>query len=98
TILEAHIPHALQADLRSAYRNAADEAFPPGLVRSSLLQATEDRTLWRIETFWESRDALDAMRGKGTPRGLQIFRAAGAEPTLTVLDVLDELAPPQGAA
>ena len=98
TILEAHVPPERQADLQGAYRGAADEAFPPGLVRSTLLQATDDRTRWRIETLWESWEVLQAMRGTGTPRGVQIFRAAGAEPTLTILDVLDELTPPHGAA
>jgi hypothetical protein len=94
TILEAHVPTDRQADLRGAYGSVAREAFPPGLLRSTLLQATNDRTLWRIETLWESRETLDAMRGTGTPRGVQIFHAAGAEPTLTVLDVHGELSPP----
>ena len=98
TILEAHVPQARQADLQSAYHSAAHDAFPPGLVRSTLLQATNDRTVWRIETLWKSRQALDAMRGEGTPRGVLIFRAAGAEPSLTVFDVLDEISPPEGAA
>jgi antibiotic biosynthesis monooxygenase len=98
TILEASVPQARHADLQAAYRSAAHETFPPGLVRSTLLQATNDRTLWRIETLWKSREALDAMRGTGTTRGLLIFRAASAEPTLTVFDIQDELLPPQGAA
>lgn len=96
TVLEAQVPDARQDDLRKAYRSAAHDAFPPGLVRSTLSQATDDRTRWRIETLWESREALAAMRGTGTPRGILIFRAAGAEPTLTVLEVLDELFPPGG--
>jgi heme-degrading monooxygenase HmoA len=95
TVLEAHVPQDRHADLLSAYRSAAHDAFPPGLVRSMLLQVANDRTLWRIQTLWESREALDAMRATGsTPRGIQIFRSAGAEPTLTVLDVQDELSPP----
>jgi quinol monooxygenase YgiN len=98
TVLEAHVPQARQADLQSAYRSAVHDTVPPGLLRSSLLQATHDPTVWRIETLWESRQALDAMRGTGTPRGVQIFRAAGAEPSLTVLDVRDELSRGQGAA
>lgn len=93
TVLDAHVPPDRHADLRAAYRAAAAEAFPPGLIRSSLLQATTDPTRWRIETLWESRERLAAMRGAGTPRGVLIFRAAGAEPALTILDVLDELAP-----
>jgi len=97
TILEARVPQPRQDDLRGAYRGAAQEVFPRGLIRSTLLQATNDPTLWRIETLWESREALEAMRATGgTPRGILIFRAAGAEPTLAVWDVLDELSPPQG--
>ncbi len=48
--------------------------------------------------MWESPEALAAMRGSGTPRGIQIFRAAGAEPTLSILEVVATLSPPQGAA
>jgi len=40
-------------------------------------------------TIWESREALDAMRQSGkTPRGALMFRAAVAEPSLSVLEVL----------
>jgi hypothetical protein len=58
-----------------------------------LVQDINDRMLWRIETLWESREALAAMRGMGTPRGVLIFRAAGAEPVPAVLDVVEELTP-----
>jgi len=99
TILEAQVPQPRQDDLRRAYRSAAQDVFPRGLIRSALLQATNDPTLWRIETLWESREALEAMRGTGgTPRGILIFRAAGAEPKIAFWDVVDELSPPQGAA
>ncbi len=97
TVLEAHVPPDRHSDLEAAFRGAADYGFPPGLVRSALLQDTRDPSLWRIETLWESEEHLVAMRDKGTPRGVLIFRAAGAEPTLTVLYVLDELAPNRDA-
>jgi heme-degrading monooxygenase HmoA len=93
TVLEAHVEPSRHAALEEAYRAAARDAFPPGLVRSTLLRAANDQTMWRIETLWESRAALDAMRGAGTPRGVQIFRDAGAEPSLTVLEVVDVLSP-----
>ena len=91
TVLQASVPAERQGELQAAYRAAADDGFPPGLIRSVLLQDANDRTLWRIQTLWESRQHLDAMRGKGTPRGLLIFRAAGAEPTVTILEAVDEL-------
>ena len=94
TVLEAEVPAERQHDLQVAYRSAADDTFPAGLVRSTLLQSTDDRSRWRIETVWESRESLQAMRGQGTPRGLLIFRAAGVEPSLTILEVADELSPP----
>lgn len=87
TVLEAVVAPERAADLEAAFRAGAGRT-PPGLVRSQLLSATADRTRWRIETLWASRDALNAMRRQGaTPEGILMFRAAGAEPTLTVYDV-----------
>jgi heme-degrading monooxygenase HmoA len=87
TVLEARVEPQRESALQSAYQDAGRGDLPPGLVRSTLLRAVNDRTLWRIETLWASREALDAMRGAGTPRGILIFRAAEAEPTLSVLEV-----------
>jgi heme-degrading monooxygenase HmoA len=98
TVLEAHVAQANEVALQTAYRAASEGPFPPGLVRSTLLRAANDRTLWRIETLWDSREALETMRGTGTPRGVQIFRAAGAEPILSLLEVVAVLSPPHGAA
>ena len=86
TILEATVAPERAAELQSAFRNAAAQ-LPPGLVRSHLVNAAADPTRWRIETFWTSREALAAMRQAGTPAGVLMFRAAGAEPSLTVYDV-----------
>lgn len=93
TVLEARIAPEREADLLAAYRAAADGPFPRGLVRSTLLRETADPSLWRIATLWDSPEALDAMRGTGTPRGIQIFRAAGADPTTSFMEVVDALSP-----
>jgi len=98
TVLEAEVAPDRESALQAAYDEAARGPFPRGLVRSTLLRSTSERTWWRIETMWESPEALAAMRGSGTPRGIQIFRAAGAEPTLSILEVVATLSPPQGAA
>ncbi len=96
TVLEAHVAPERELALQAAYGEAARGPLPRGLVGSTLLRATDDRTSWRIETIWESPEALAAMRGSGTPRGIQIFRAAGAEPTVSILEVVATLSP-QGA-
>ena|SRR5688572_20808508 len=93
SVLEAHVPPERHGDLRAAYRAAAHEIFPPGLIRSVLLQGASDPNLWRIQTMWESREHLEAMRTQGTPRGVLMFRAAGAEPTVMLFQVADELKP-----
>ncbi|HXJ31787.1 MAG TPA: antibiotic biosynthesis monooxygenase [Gemmatimonadales bacterium] len=94
TVLEAHVAPERAGDLQAAYRDAAAGPFPPGLVASILLRHASDPTHWRIETTWQSHEALAAMRGAGKPRGLQIFEAAGASPSLSVFDRVAELAPP----
>ena len=73
TVLEARVPTGRIADLQAAYAVAALGPFPRGLVRSALLRHTSDEALWRIETVWQSHEALAAMRQvPGKPRGVQI--------------------------
>lgn len=94
TILEAIVAPERTADLQAAFRSAKDE-IPAGLIRSHLVTAAGDPQRWRIETLWASREALAVMRQAGTPAGVRMFRAAGAEASLTVYDVVATIeAPP----
>lgn len=90
TILEAQVAPEKASILEATYQQAL-EHLDAGIVQTLLLQSTKDPTLWQIVTRWESRAALDAMRQSGeTPRGVLIFRAAGAEPRLSVFRVAAE--------
>ena len=83
----------------AAYAEAAQGPVPHGLIRSTLLRQSSDQTLWRIETVWQSREALAAMRqAPGKPRGVQIFEAAGAQPSLSMFDAIADFVVPKGAA
>ena len=87
TILEAQVAQDKWKMLEDEYKQALQQ-LDPGITQTYLLHEFKDQTLWRIATIWESRAALDAMRASGiTPRGVLIFRAAGAEPTLTVFEI-----------
>ena len=87
TVLEALVPTDKAAVLQSTFQNAVDH-LDAGIVQTFLLHGLREADLWQIVTVWESRAALDAMRQSGeTPRGVLIFRAAGAEPGLSVFDV-----------
>ena len=92
TILEAHVDGGKEAALQEAYAAViASNTRPPGLLRSQLIRDAVDPGRWRIQTWWESRQALEAMRASGTPAGVLMFRAAGAEPALSIFDVISEL-------
>ncbi len=87
TVLEARVAPQKQETLRSAFQSAV-QRLEVGIVETFLVADTKDGTLWRILTVWKDQEALNAMRGSGsTPRGVLIFREAGAEPTLSILDV-----------
>jgi hypothetical protein len=94
TILEATVEPDRVAHLEAAFRGAAADV-PAGFVRSLLVSAGGSPARWRIETLWTSREALVAMRQAGTPAGVLMFRAAGAEPSLTVCDVIATIEAPR---
>ena len=91
TVLEAQVPPDRAAALLDAYKAAGGKPLPPGLVRTELLHDARDAGRWRIQTWWTSREALEAMRAAGTPAGVLMFRAAGAEPALGVFEIVDAI-------
>jgi heme-degrading monooxygenase HmoA len=94
TVLEARVPAGGDLALQEAYRSAGQRALPAGLVQSQLLRDARDATRWRIQSWWSSREALEAMRSQGTPGGVLMFRAAGAEPELSIFEVMAGLPAP----
>ncbi len=83
TELEAEVPVGKEAALENAYAEAI-QSPEPGMVQTFLVRKG---AIYRIITVWESREVLDAMRGRGVPKGILIFRAAGAEPALNVFEI-----------
>jgi len=88
TVLEAEVAAERVGALETAYRDAITQ-LDAGIERTFLARDAKNPHVWRIITLWASREALVAMRQSGeTPKGVLMFRAAGAEPTLTILDVV----------
>jgi heme-degrading monooxygenase HmoA len=94
TILEATVAPDRVPELKAAFHRAGDGGLPPGLIRSHLLSSATDPARWRIQTLWASREALAAMRQTGTPAGILMFRAAGAEPSLSIYEVASSIEAP----
>lgn len=88
TILEARVAPEKTVLLEEEYKQGIEQ-LDAGIMQTFLLRDFKDVSLWRIVTVWQSRAALDEMRQSDeTPRGILMFRAADAEPTLSVLDVV----------
>lgn len=86
TTLEARIDVEDWHMIRDEFRIAL-QTPEPGMLASYLVQMRNDADVWRIVTLWRDAEALAAMRAAGAPRGVLVFRSAGAEPTLLVADV-----------
>ncbi len=87
TILEAHVNTENWAAFQGDFKNRITQ-LPPQMLQTFLLQGASDQTLWQIVSVWKSREALDEMRNSGeTPTGVLMFRAAGAEPKLSIFNV-----------
>jgi heme-degrading monooxygenase HmoA len=86
TMVEGSVEATREDDLRSAWRGATDAELPPGFIESSLLRA--DDGTWRIVTFWESKEAVTAMRASGEPPAAPImFERAGSRPSVSMWTV-----------
>ena len=87
TEVSAVVPAAAQEDLVAGFRELLARPLPDGLLRTELLHDGTDT--WRVQSLWHDRAALDAMRaGPEPPAAPVLFRSVGAEPRLTILDVV----------
>jgi heme-degrading monooxygenase HmoA len=80
TVTEGQVAPEREDDLRSAWEETA--SAPAGLIQSTLVRGEEGT--WRIITFWESRDAVMAMRASGEPPALTMFHRAGSQPSVSM--------------
>lgn len=89
TQLEARVAPGQWEVLKQSYHNVTRQV-PPTIYQTYLVQDGTDKELWRILTVWHSRQALQEYRASvETPAGVLMFREAGAEPTLSIFDVID---------
>jgi len=92
TVLEGRVAPDQWETLRRAFASGGDN-LPPQMLQTFLVQSAQDPSLWRGITVWRSREALDEYRRSvATPGGVLFFRSAGAEPTLSIFEVVDHRA------
>jgi len=86
TMVEGSVEATREDDLRSAWKEVIDAELPAGFIESSLLRA--DDGTWRVVTFWESKEAVMAMRASGEPPAApMMFERAGSRPSVSMWTV-----------
>lgn len=83
------MPVSKAREFETAYESLKQDALTPGLIRSSLLRKSDNPEIYRIETMWESREALDKMRSSTqTPKAIELFQKVKASPHLEIYAVV----------
>ena len=89
TIVEGKVPISKSREFETAYASLKQDALTPGLIRSSLIRKSDNPEIYRIETVWESREALEKMRSSTeTPKAIELFQKVKASPHLEIYDVV----------
>src|SRR3954451_14968523 len=94
TVVSAIVDPVREEQLAAAYQAVLDADIPDGVLASALLRG--DRSEWQITTLWGDRAALDAMGLRmrahpELPAAPRVFHEIGAQPTLSVYDVINGL-------
>ena len=92
TIVEGKVPISKAKEFETAYKSLKQDALTPGLVGSSLLRKSDNPEIYRIETVWESREALEKMRSSTqTPKAIELFQKVKASPRLEIYDLVQDI-------
>ena len=85
-IFEAELSPEQAADL-ARLMDEGRPTRPAGVVTATLLY---DGSQGRLVAMWQSRAVLEAYLAEtAVPRGLELMRKVGAEPSMTIVDVLE---------
>lgn len=90
TIVEGKVTEKNWSKLKSDYHQQTDK-LPEGLTRTFLMQDNLDKNIWRIISFWESREVLEKMRNSGKkPAAIQMFESVHSKPELSISEIVQE--------
>ena len=92
TILESVVREEQWSNLQKTYGELSKEKTEIWPIESFLLQDTKEPSHWKIVSIWQDMETLQKMRDSGEiPAGVRIFHGVHSEPTLTVLEVSEEI-------
>lgn len=90
TVVQGMVNSSRAAAFERDYAELARRPPAPGLVGSQLLRKPDGiHFVYRIETLWESREALDRARSRPVPpESVRAFLAVGDPPSLEIFDLV----------
>jgi heme-degrading monooxygenase HmoA len=92
TVVEGQVPLGKAKEFEDSFALAKKESLPPGFVSSSLLRRDKLPETYRIQTTWESQEALERMKSSiQTPKAFEFFLKVGVKPNLEVYEALDNI-------
>ncbi len=92
TVVEGKVSSSKSKEFEANYTLVKNEPVPPGFISSSLLRSSKNPENYRIQTVWDSQEALEKMRSTTqTPKAFELFQKVGVAPTLEVYDVIDNV-------
>ncbi len=92
TIVEGRVTSSKARELETAYASLKQETLTEGLIRSSLLRNSDNPEIYRIETMWESREALDKMRNSTQiPKAIELFQKVKASPRVEIFEIVNNV-------
>ena len=92
TSVELRIPADREQELLDGYHEMIQGATPVGFVRSELLRSFDGA--WRIQTTWQDRDTLMALRQSGEPpAAIALLEGLGAEHSHSVFTIEQSFEP-----
>lgn len=92
TVVEGQVPSSRAKEFEENFATAKKESVPPGFVSSFLLKGSKSSETYRIQTIWQSREALEKMRSSTqTPKAFELFLKVGVTPNLEVYEIIDNI-------
>lgn len=89
TILEGKVSIDKISLLKANYRKILKNK-PRSIIKTYLILDTKNQNICKLITVWKSKKELDEMRKQGTPAGVLLFREVGAEPSLSIYEVIGQ--------
>ncbi|HTX61114.1 MAG TPA: antibiotic biosynthesis monooxygenase [Methanobacterium sp.] len=91
TFVKGKVSDSKIEEFKRGYDTLKKEDKPYGFIASYLLQDSEIRDLYIIESVWKSPEALENMRKTDEPSAPALFKSVGSKPVIGIYNVVNTI-------